>query len=201
MKKNTLIAILVPAAAGLVLSACTTLSQPTERFSRATNYGDSKAVETLTNEFGSTDLQMIAETMVGSLLEDPLLTDRPVMTLGSVKNKTSEYIDTKSIMNSIQTQLVKSRKVKFARSADEMDQGVAELQRQNQSGLYKEQSKAKIGNMTAAQYSLEGEITSIVKQTEKAKDVFYKMTLTVYNVEEGTVEWQEEKEIRKTSKK
>lgn len=201
MKKNTLIAILVPAATGLVLSACTTLSQPTERFSRATNYGDSKAVETLTNEFGSTDLQMIAETMVGSLLEDPLLTDRPVMTLGSVKNKTSEYIDTKSIMNSIQTQLVKSRKVKFARSADEMDQGVAELQRQNQSGLYKEQSKAKIGNMTAAQYSLEGEITSIVKQTEKAKDVFYKMTLTVYNVEEGTVEWQEEKEIRKTSKK
>jgi PBP1b-binding outer membrane lipoprotein LpoB len=96
---------------------------------------------------------------------------------------------------------VKSRKVKFARSADEMDQGVAELERQNQSGLYKEQSKAKVGNMTAAQYSLEGEITSIVKQTEKTKDVFYKMTLTVYNVEEGTVEWQEEKEIRKTSKK
>lgn len=201
MKKNVLIAILFPVAASVFLSACTSLSQPVERFSRATNYGDSKAVETLTNEFGSTDLQMIAETMVGSLLEDPLLTDRPVMTLGTVKNKTSEYIDTKSIMNSIQTQLVKSRKVKFARSADEMDQGVAELQRQNQSGLYKEQSKAKIGNMTAAQYSLEGEITSIVKQTEKAKDVFYKMTLTVYNVEEGTVEWQEEKEIRKTSKK
>ena len=201
MKKNTLIAVLAPVVAGLVLSACTSLSQPVERFSRATNYGDSKAVETLTNEFGSTDLQMIAETMVGSLLEDPLLTDRPVMTLGSVKNKTSEYIDTKSIMNSIQTQLVKSRKVRFARSADEMDQGVAELQRQNQSGLYKEQSKAKVGNMTAAQYSLEGEITSIVKQTAKAKDVFYKMTLTVYSVEEGTVEWQEEKEIRKTSKK
>ena len=201
MKKNVLIAILFPVAASVLLSACTSLSQPVERFSRATNYGDSKAVEALTNEFGSTDLQMIAETMVGSLLEDPLLTDRPVMTLGSVKNKTSEYIDTKSIMNSIQTQLVKSRKVKFARSADEMDQGVSELQRQNQSGLYKEQRKAKIGNMTAAQYSLEGEITSIVKQTEKAKDVFYKMTLTVYNVEEGTVEWQEEKEIRKTSKK
>lgn len=201
MKKNTFIAVVSSLALGMLVSSCTSLSQPVERFSRATNYGDSKAVETLTNEFGSTDLQMIAETMVGSLLEDPILTDKPVMTLGSVKNKTSEYIDTKSIMNSIQTQLVKSRKVKFARSADEMDQGVAELQRQNQSGLYKEQGKAKIGNMTAAKYSLEGEIVSIVKQTEKAKDVFYKMTLTVYNVEEGTVEWQEEKEIRKTSKK
>ena len=139
--------------------------------------------------------------MVGSLLEDPILSDKPVMTLGSVKNKTSEYIDTKSIMNSIQTQLVKSRKVKFARSADELDQGVAELQRQNQSGLYKEQTKAKVGNMTAAKYSLEGEIVSIVKQTDKTKDVFYKMTLKVYDVEEGTIEWQDEKEIRKTSKK
>lgn len=201
MKHTRVSLTAVSALLVVILSACETLSQPTERFSRTTNYGDSKAVETLTNEFGSTDLQMIAETMVGSLLEDPLLADRPIMTLGSVKNKTSEYIDTKSIMNSIQTQLVKSRKVKFARSADEMDQGVAELQRQNQSGLYKEQGKAKIGNMTAAQYSLEGEIVSIVKQTAKAKDVFYKMTLTVYNVEEGTVEWQEEKEIRKTSKK
>lgn len=201
MKKHTLTAALAPTLLAVFLSSCTSLSQPTERFSRATNYGDSKAVETITNEFGSTDLQMIAETMVGSLLEDPILTDKPVMALGSVKNKTSEYIDTKSIMNSIQTQLVKSRKVKFARSADELDAGVSELQRQNQSGLYKEQGKAKIGNMTAAKYTLEGEIVSIVKQTEKTKDVFYKMTLKVYDVEEGTVEWQDEKEIRKTSKK
>lgn len=201
MKKHTLIAALAPTLLAVFLSSCETLSQPTVHFSRATNYGDNKAVETVTNEFGSTDLQMIAETMVGSLLEDPILTDKPVMALGSVKNKTSEYIDTKSIMNSIQTQLVKSRKVKFARSADELDAGVSELQRQNQSGLYKEQGKAKIGNMTAAKYTLEGEIVSIVKQTEKTKDVFYKMTLKVYNVEEGTVEWEDEKEIRKTSKK
>lgn len=187
---------------GLSLSACQTrLSQPTVSLARQVSYGDNKAVETVTNEFGSTDLQMIAEKMVGSLLEDPALANRPTLTLAGVRNKTSEYIDTKSIMNSIQTALVKSHKVKFTRSADEMQQGVDELQRQNQSGLYKNQGKAKIGNMTAAKYSLEGEIVSIVKQNANTKDVFYKMTLKLYDIEDGSIEWQDEKEIRKTSKR
>ena len=166
-----------------------------------TSYGDSKAVETVTNEFGATDLQMIAEKIVGSLIQDPVLDGRPTMTLSAVRNKTSEYIDTKSIMNSIQTALVKSRKVKFVRSADEMQNQTDELQRQNQSGLYKNASKAKVGNMTAAKYTLEGEIVSIVKNNGSTKDVWYKMTLKVYNVEDGSIEWQEEKEIRKTSKR
>ena len=130
-----------------------------------------------------------------------MLANRPTVTLSAVRNKTSEYIDTKSIMNSIQTALVKSRKVKFTRSNDEMQTGVDELQRQNQSGLYKSQGRAKVGNMTAAKYTLEGEIVSIVKQNANTKDVFYKMTLKLYDVEDGTVEWQDEKEIRKTSKR
>jgi PBP1b-binding outer membrane lipoprotein LpoB len=55
--------------------------------------------------------------------------------------------------------------------------------------------------MAAAKYALEGEIVSIVKQNANTKDVFYKMTLKLYDVQEGTIEWQDEKEIRKTSKR
>jgi len=55
--------------------------------------------------------------------------------------------------------------------------------------------------MTAAKYQLEGELTSIVKQNNTTKDVFYKFTLKMFDVQEGTIEWQDEKEIRKTSKK
>lgn len=197
---SNLLAVGSIVAATFCLSGCpASLSQPTVSFARQVSYGDSKAVETVTNEFGSTDLQMIAEKMVGSLLEDPVLANRPTMTLSTVRNKTSEYIDTKAIMNSIQTALVKSRKVKFARSNDEMQAGVDELQRQNQSGLYKSQGKAQIGKMSAAKYTLEGEIVSIVKQNSATKDVFYKMTLKLYDVEDGSIEWQDEKEIRKTS--
>ncbi len=183
------------------LAACQTVSSPVVRFDRTVNYGDSKAVELVTNEFGSTDLQMIAEKMVGSLIESGLFQERPTVTISTVKNKTSEYIDTTNVMNSIQTQLIKSGKVRFTRSIQEMQAGVDELQRQNQSGLYKETTAAKTGQMTAARYTLEGELTSIVKANDKTKDVYYKFTLKLFDIAEGTVEWAEEKEIRKTSKR
>ena len=67
------------ALATLSLAGCPSLSQPSVSFSRQVSYGDNKAVETVTNEFGSTDLQMIAEKMVGSLLEDPVLANRPTI--------------------------------------------------------------------------------------------------------------------------
>lgn len=184
------------------LSACSTaVTSPVVRFDRQVNYGDAKAVELVTNEFGSTDLQMMAEKMVGSLLETGIFQGRPTVTISTVRNKTSEYIDTTNVMNSIQTSLVKSGKVRFTRSINEMQSGVDELNRQNQSGLYKSNTTAKVGKMTAAKYSLEGELTSIVKQNNTTKDVFYKFTLKMFDVEEGTIEWQEEKEIRKTSKR
>jgi uncharacterized protein (TIGR02722 family) len=190
------------ALSALFLAGCQTqVSSPVVRFDRQVNYGDSKAVELVTNEFGSTDLQMIAEKMTGGLLETGIFQGRPTVTISTVKNKTSEYIDTKNIMNTIQTTLVKSGKVRFTRSIDEMQAGVDELQRQNQSGLYKKDSAAKMSQMKGAKYSLEGELTSIVKQNSQTKDVYYKFTLKMYDVEEGTIEWQEEKDIRKTSKR
>lgn len=195
--------------ATLLLSACQSytpppappLSSPVIRLDRQVSYGDAKGVELVTNEFGSSDLQLIAEKMVGSLLETGIFKGRPTVTISTVKNKTSEYIDTTNVMNSIQTALVKSGKVRFVRSIKEMQEGVDELQRQNQSGLYKKNSTAKVGNMTAAKYQLEGELTSIVKQNSGTKDVFYKFTLKMFDVEEGAIEWQDEKEIRKTSKR
>jgi penicillin-binding protein activator len=196
--------ILLPlalAAAVLALSACKSETSPVVRFDRQTNYGDAKAVELVTNEFGSSDLQMIAEKMTGGLLETGIFQGRPTVTISTVKNKTSEYIDTNNVMNSIQTSLVKSGKVRFVRSIGEMQAGVDELQRQNQSGLYKQGTTARVGQMTAAKYSMEGELTSIVKQNAQTKDVFYKFTLKLFDVQEGTIEWQDEKEIRKTTKR
>jgi len=187
----------------LALTACATetVSSPVIRLQRQVNYGDAKGVDLVTNEFGSSDLQQIAEKMVGSLLETGIFQGRPTVTISTVKNKTSEYIDTTNVMNSIQTQLVKSGKVRFTRSIQEMQAGADELQRQTQSGLYKQTTQAKVGQMTAAKFSLEGELTSIVKQNSGTKDVFYKFTLKMFDVQEGTIEWQEEKEIRKTSKR
>jgi len=193
--------VLKSTAIALLLSGCATQS-PTLS-SGNVEYGDSKAVETLTNEFGSTDLQTIAESMASSLLQSPALFEkkRPLVTVAEVKNKTSEYIDTKSITDSIRTKIVKSGMVRFAVDTSAMQTQVDELTRQNQSGLYKKSKSKKMGNMEGADFRIEGTITSIVKRVGDVKDVYYKFSLQLVDNESGTMEWADEKEIRKTSNK
>ena len=167
-----------------------------------TSYGDARGVETLTNQFGSTDLQMIAESMTRSMLQTPIITggNLPIVTVQEVKNKTSEYIDTRSITDSIRVELQKSGKVRFAVDAAAMQQQVEELQRQ-QSELYDKEQAAEKGKMVGAQYRMEGNIVSIVKQAKDVKDVYYKFNLQLWNVRNGLLEWTDEKQIRKTSTK
>ncbi|MBC3412758.1 penicillin-binding protein activator LpoB [Pseudomonas sp. SWRI51] len=165
------------------------------------SYGDNKAVELVTNEFGSTDLQMIAESMTRSLAQSGVLSGRPVVQVYDVKNKTSEYIDTREITTSIKTQLMKSGVARFASDNNAMQSQVDQLKLQNQSGLYKKNTVAKTGNMIAAQYRLEGSISSIVKRSSDYKDVFYKFSLQLIDVESGLAEWMDEKEIRKTTER
>lgn len=165
-------------------------------------YGDARGVETVTNEFGSTDLQLIAESMTRSMLNSPVIgsSNLPIVTVQDVKNKTSEYIDTRSITDSIRVELQKSGRVRFAVDAAEMRQQIEELQRQ-QSEYYDPKKSAEIGKMTGAAYRLEGNITSIVKQAKDVKDVYYKFNLQLWNIQNGLLEWTDEKEIRKTTTK
>jgi PBP1b-binding outer membrane lipoprotein LpoB len=53
--------------------------------------------------------------------------------------------------------------------------------------------------MVGAQYRMEGNITSIVKQVRDTKDVYYKFSLQLWNIRNGLLEWSDEKEIRKTT--
>jgi uncharacterized protein (TIGR02722 family) len=177
--------------AALLVAGCAT-----ER----TRYGDARAIETVTNQFGSTDLQMIAESMTRSMQQAPVIAsgNLPIVTVQEVKNKTSEYIDTRSITDTIRAELQKGGKVRFAVDAAGMNQQVEELNRQ-QSDLYAKDQAVQKGQMVGAHYRMEGNITSIVKQMKDTKDVYYKFNLQLWNIRNGLLEWSDEKEIRKTT--
>lgn len=173
-------------------------SATTPTVSDRLKYGNATDVEQVTTEFGSTDLQLIAESMARSLAQSVAANkEKPLVTIADVKNKTDEYIDTRSITDSIKTQLLKSGTMGFATDIGDMQNQTDELARQNDSGLYKKSSTAKVGQMQGAQYRIEGSLTSIVKRNTSVKDVYYKFTLMMTNIESGTTEWMDEKEIRK----
>jgi len=179
-------------AAALLAPGC---NQP------VTTYGDARKRETVNADFGSTDLQMIAETMVKSLLESrkveadpaqPLLP--PVVAVARVVNNTSEHIDTKSITDKIRTTLIKSGKVRFSA----MDAQGDLLDQYRHQDVFADTDTAKAaGKQVGAKYILRGDLSSIVKEQGRAKDVYFKFTLNLIDVESAVIHWAEEKEIRK----
>ena len=170
--------------------------------SKRVEYGDPTATETLTIDFGSTDLQLVAEKMVQSLLASPAvqLGNRPVVLVSGVGNKTDEHIDTKAITDKIRTTLVQSGAVRFV--ADEVrDEVMRELRYQADSGFVDPETRKRIGSLVGAGYLLTGEITSIRKKAGRETDLYFKITLNLVELETGLIRWAEEKEIRKGQKR
>ena len=192
-----LVKIVAVIFAGLVLAACS--SGP------KISYGDATAVETTTTGFGSTDLQSIAAKLVDDLVSFPPIVQmtaqrRPVVFVDKIKNKTTEHIDTESITDTVQTKLLQSGKFRFV-DMTAVKAVQEQMQFQMDSGMVDPSKAAAFGKQTGAEFMLYGNMSSIVKRNSDTKDVYYKFTLKLVNLESGIMEWAGEKEIRKTGEK
>jgi len=166
-------------------------------------YDDPRKVETLTINFSSTDLQIISQAMVDSLLRSVITNNenKPIIVIEEVKNKTAEYIDTSIITDSIRAKLSNSGMVQFGVNIDELDGQISEIDRQ-QNEYYDENLSVEKGKLAGADYRLAGSLISIDKFKKKLfktkKDKFYKLSLQLWNIKTGVMVWADEKDIRKT---
>lgn len=195
MKKITLLTSALLAAA--ITSGCAQRS--------VVQYGDAQAVETTDINFGSTDLQKIANQMTDSLLVSPVIgsltqNNRPVVFVERIKNKTSEHIDTESITDSISTKVLRSGKFRFV-DMTRVNAVREQLNFQNEGGLVDPTKAVQFGRQVGAQYMLYGNLSSIVKSNQDKSDVYYKFTMRLMDLESGIIEWADETEIRKTRTK
>lgn len=162
-------------------------------------YGDAKAVETVTADFGSTDLQSTAEGLTQSLLESRYIAKAqqpPKVRLRTVNNLTYEHIDTKAITDKIRIKLLKSGQVRFLADTANLNQVKDERELTTTATANKE-SKA----MTDSDYIITGNVRSIKKANEDVKDVYYNVSLELVNPQSGEIVWADEKEIRKVTSK
>ncbi|NAW61994.1 penicillin-binding protein activator LpoB [Vibrio sp. V31_P5A7T61] len=169
--------------------------------SNRVSYGDAQAVETVTVDFGSTDLQKIAAEMVDSMMMSGSVAAitrdaRPIIFVERIKNKTSEHIDTESITDTISTKMLNSGKFRFV-DMDRVEAVRKQLNFQNTDELVDQRSAIQFGQMVGAQYMLYGNLSSIVKSAGNDKDVYYKMTMRLMDLRTGLIEWADETEIRK----
>ncbi|MDD2271015.1 MAG: penicillin-binding protein activator LpoB [Desulfuromonadaceae bacterium] len=164
-------------------------------------YGDAGSAKPISTEFGSSDLQQIAEAMVDSMIIFPPMVEltsarRPVVSVDKVKNKTMQHIDTESITDSIRTKLIRSGKFRFIdRTTD--DQTIEELKTQQDSGLVDKKTAVQFGQQIGAEFLLTSNFSEIRQKVGSTTDVYYKFTMSLKNLKTGILEWSDEKEIRK----
>lgn len=195
MKKGLNILLAVVALGALFLSGCASTIQ----------YGDAGSAKPVSAEFGSSDLQQIAESMVDSMITFPPMVEmttgrRPVVSVDKVKNKTLQHIDTESITDSIRAKLIRSGKFRFIdRTTDA--QTIEELKTQNDGGLVDKKSAVKFGQQLGAEFLLTANFSEIRQKAGNTTDVYYKFTMSMKNLKTGILEWSDEKEIRKVFKR
>ncbi len=156
----------------------------------------------MTDEWSESDMQETVKSMVASLVSHPVVTGsktRPVVMVTQLQNKTSEHIDTQSIMDMVRVELMKTGKLAFIdkEARGDIDQ---EYDYQN-SGRVSGETKKGPGQQTGADFIVNGRLDSIVQEVGKEKSVYYKITLNLTSIKSGVIEWTDQKQIRKLYKK
>ncbi len=166
------------------------------------DYDDVERKNLLNDQWSETDMQSAVKDLVSSMMAHPTIDKAktpPVVMVTNLQNKTSEHIDTQSVLDMIRVELMKSGKVTFIDK--EARQDVADEYNYQNSGMTSKESKKGPGGQTGADYIINGRLDSIVQEVGKDKTVYYKLTLNLTNLKTTVISWSDHKQIRKTFKK
>jgi len=147
------------------------------------------------------DVRRTVEKMVDSMLADQQFIaevggDRPVLDVAEIKNRSTMHVDMKMITNSIRTKLIRSRKFRFM---DKTTSG-EDLKMMNDQALngMTDPSKAvAMGQQSAAQMYLYGDLHEMRSQVNGTTDRYYMFSLNLKDLRTGEIVWTDEQEIRK----
>tara|TARA_B100001248_G_scaffold262716_1_gene261420 strand:+ start:15136 stop:15729 length:594 start_codon:yes stop_codon:yes gene_type:complete len=163
---------------------------------------DINASNNLNDKWSETDMQKVVNSLVSDMVQTEVIRRAkltPIIMVTKLENKTSEHIDTQSIMDMVKVEIMASKKAKFVDKEARGD--IAEEYEYQGSGMVSDQTKKGPGGQIGADLILNGRLDSIVQQAGKDKTVYYKVTLILTNLKTGVMEWTGQKQLRKKYRK
>ena len=158
----------------------------------------------LNDQWSETDMQIAVKELVDKMVYTTRAYGNqksnriPVVMVTKLQNKTSEHIDTESIMDMMRVELTRNGQVQFV---DKQARGDVSEEYEYQEGMVTEDTKSKKGSQIGADYILNGRLDSIVQQAGSQKTVYYKLTLNLTDLKKNIIVWTDHKQIRKLYKK
>jgi penicillin-binding protein activator len=188
--------IVVVAGAALLLTSCGPKAYVKGQ------YDDPQRENLMNDQWSETDMQVSVKTMVNSLVNHQSIANAnkmPIVMVTNLQNKTSEHIDTQSIMDMVRVELTNSGRVAFVDK--EAREDISKEYDYQGSGMVSDETKKTKGGQIGADFIINGRLDSIVQEIGKEKTVYYKLTLNLTNLKTGIIAWTNHKEIRKAYKK
>lgn len=156
----------------------------------------------LTDKWSESDMQSAVKDLVTSAVSHPAISGAkrpPIVMVTRLQNKTSEHVDTQSITDMFQVELMRSGKVTFVDKAARED--ISEEYDYQDSGMVNRESKKGKGGQVGADFIMNGRLDSIVQEAGKDKTIYYKLTMNLTNLKTGLIQWTDHKQLRKQFKK
>jgi len=159
-------------------------------------------VNLLTDKWSESDMQAAVRDLVTSAVSHPSIAAAkrpPIVVVTRLQNKTSEHVDTQSITDMFQVELMRSGKVTFVDKAARED--IAEEYDYQDSGMVSRETKKGKGGQIGADFIMNGRLDSIVQEAGRDKTIYYKLTMNLTNLKSGLIQWTDHKQLRKQYKK
>jgi uncharacterized protein (TIGR02722 family) len=129
--------------------------------------------------------------------------DTPTLFFSNIRNETREHLNTTMLSNTVQTQIIKSglfQDTDMSRIKNVKEQ----LGYQANSGMVDQSTAFKLGRQVGAKYMLYGAFQDFDNTGEvgysKVRSKAFVITLKMIDLETGMIVWQEDNQIRKSTK-
>jgi len=156
----------------------------------------------LSGRWNDTDARLVAQEMITDCVARAWITDFaaragkvPVVTVGTIRNMSSEHIDTETFTTDFERELINAGKVRFVASRDQR-QEIRDERFEQQDFASKETMK-QIRNETGADFILLGSIKTIADEAEGTKVMYYQTDLEMIDIETTEKVWIGTKKIKK----
>jgi hypothetical protein len=161
----------------------------------------------ISGRWNDTDSKMVANKMIEDALTinrnwisnfESKMNRKPVVIIGSVRNKTSEYIDATTFIKNMEVAFINGGSVSVVQSADERNQ--VRDERNDQQTFASEETKKRWGKEKGADFMMNGVITSITDEYKNRKSIAYQINLELTNLETNEKVWIGQHQIKKLVK-